>query len=72
MLGESNKYALAEEINGRFYGRRSTYSLNHKLLTLRPALHVKDNTVLDSWEIEKILEKNINFSDGPIRLKSIP
>jgi sialic acid synthase SpsE len=72
MLGESNKYALAEEINGRFYGRRSTYSLNHKLLTLRPALHIKDSTILDSWEIEKILEKNINFSDGPIRLKSIP
>jgi N,N'-diacetyllegionaminate synthase len=71
-LGESNKFAQPEEINGRYYGRRSTYSSDHKILALRPALHIKDDSILDSWEIEKILEKNINFSDGPIRLNSKP
>ncbi len=71
-LGQSDKFPQTEEINGRFYGRRSSYSYNHNTLALRPALHIKDSSILDSWEIERILEKNINFSDGPIRLNSIP
>ena len=71
MLGEKNKNALPEEVKGRFYGRRSTYSAKGHILTLRPALHINDSTILDSWDAKIISGKNNVYPDGPIRLKNI-
>jgi len=71
MLGEKNKNALPEEVKGRFYGRRSTYSSKGHILTLRPALHINDPTILDSWDAKIISGKNNVYPDGPIRLKNI-
>lgn len=70
-LGEKVKKPHPEEVHGRFYGRRSTYFKNNRLLPLRPAIHLKDQAVLDSWEIEKIQNKNMSKNEGPVRLTHI-
>jgi N,N'-diacetyllegionaminate synthase len=71
MLGESNKKAHPEEVQGRFYGRRSTYSSEGKIFTLRPALHIQDSSILDSWDAYKINDKNKSYPNGPVRLMNI-
>ena len=70
-LGDKIKISHPEEISGRFYGRRSTYFKKNKFLALRPAIHLKDKAVLDSWEIEKIQNKSMVKGEGPVRLNDI-
>lgn len=70
-LGDKKKIPHPEEVSGRFYGRRSAYFRENRILPLRPALHLKDQTVIDSWEIEKIQNKNMSRNEGPVRLNHI-
>ncbi|MCG6148108.1 N-acetylneuraminate synthase family protein [Leptospira levettii] len=67
MRGEYGKNTHPEETNGWFYGRRSLYKQNKSVISLRPALHTKDNTVLNSWELEKVGDPSL-LPEGPIRL----
>jgi sialic acid synthase SpsE len=71
MLGEKTKKPYPEEVNGRFYGRRSAYLQNSNPINLRPALHTKDPTFLDSWEMHKILSKVFKESDRPLKNSDI-
>jgi len=49
MKGERTKKLTEVEKNGRFYGRRSLYQKNQKFIALRPALHLKQKNIADSW-----------------------
>ncbi|XDD43513.1 N-acetylneuraminate synthase family protein [Leptospira sp. WS60.C2] len=70
MRGVYGKNTHAEETNGWFYGRRSLYKQNNSVLSLRPALHTKDKTVLDSWSLDLVGDPS-RFPEGPIRLAPI-
>jgi sialic acid synthase SpsE len=67
MKGELHRSPWKEEVDGRFFGRRSSYTYNGRVLTLRPALHLRDNSVLDSWNMEKSNHLSENCPEGPIR-----
>ncbi|PJZ44673.1 N-acetylneuraminate synthase family protein [Leptospira brenneri] len=67
MGGEYGKNTHSEETNGWFYGRRSLYKKGNSILSLRPALHTKDNTVLNSWELDRAGDPSL-LQEGPIRL----
>lgn len=66
MKGEKSKRPTSEEVTGRFYGRRSAYFQNSRLMALRPALHIKDSQIADSWDIRDI-QNNENLSEGAVR-----
>ncbi|AKP25683.1 conserved hypothetical protein [Leptospira interrogans serovar Manilae] len=54
MKGNGEKKPWPEEINGRFFGRRSLYAdPKGNPIALRPDLTQKDKKYLDSWETEK-------------------
>ncbi|EMM78977.1 N-acetylneuraminate synthase family protein [Leptospira santarosai] len=54
MKGNGEKKPWPEEIDGRFFGRRSLYADSKgSPIALRPDLTQKVGTYLDSWEIEK-------------------
>lgn len=54
MKGNGEKKSWPEEINGRFFGRRSLYADSKgNPIALRPDLTQKDKKYLDSWETEK-------------------
>ncbi|XDD47296.1 N-acetylneuraminate synthase family protein [Leptospira sp. WS39.C2] len=67
MRGEYGKNTHPEETSGWFYGRRSLYKQNQSVISLRPALHTKDDSVLDSWELNKVGDPSL-LPEGPIRL----
>lgn len=66
MRGEKVKHPTAEEVNGRFFGRRSAYVRDSRLSALRPALHVKDSGISDSWDIKDI-KYNDRMNEGAVR-----
>lgn len=70
MRGVYGKNTHTEETSGWFYGRRSLYKQNQQILSLRPALHTKDKTVLDSWELDKVGDPSL-LPEGPIHLTPI-
>lgn len=70
MRGEYGKNTHKEETGGWFYGRRSLYKQNQSVLSLRPALHTKDKTVLNSWDLDLVGDPS-NLPEGPIRLAPI-
>lgn len=54
MKGSAEKKPWPEEVNGRFFGRRSLYADSKGApIALRPDLTQKDKRYLDSWETEK-------------------
>ncbi|MCW7461833.1 N-acetylneuraminate synthase family protein [Leptospira limi] len=67
MRGVYGKNTHPEETSGWFYGRRSLYKQNQSVMSLRPALHTKDNTVLNSWDLEKVGDPSL-LPEGPIRV----
>ncbi|GBF42596.1 N-acetyl neuraminic (sialic) acid synthetase [Leptospira ellinghausenii] len=67
MRGVYGKNTHPEETSGWFYGRRSLYKQKQSVISLRPALHTKDNTVLNSWDLEKVGDPSL-LPEGPIRL----
>lgn len=67
MRGVYGKNTHPEETSGWFYGRRSLYKQKQSVMSLRPALHTKDNTVLNSWDLEKVGDPSL-LPEGPIRL----
>ncbi|MCB1157815.1 MAG: N-acetylneuraminate synthase family protein, partial [Leptospiraceae bacterium] len=52
MKGEKEKIVHENELGGRFFGRRSLYKQNGQAIALRPAKHLREEGVLDSWQIE--------------------
>ncbi|MDF3819340.1 N-acetylneuraminate synthase family protein [Leptospira sp. 96542] len=68
MKGEYGKNTHQEETNGWFYGRRSLYKQNGKIMALRPALHTKENDVFDSWELSRVVDPS-KIPEGPVRFK---
>lgn len=50
MKGTSSKKPNIEEVNGRFWGRRSLYKKDGKWISLRPAMHLEDDGFFDAWE----------------------
>ncbi|TGL22534.1 N-acetyl neuraminic (sialic) acid synthetase [Leptospira yanagawae] len=70
MRGEYGKNTHKEETSGWFYGRRSLYKQGNSVMSLRPALHTKDNTVLNSWELDKVSDPSL-LPEGPIRMAPI-
>ncbi|ABZ93378.1 N-acetyl neuraminic (sialic) acid synthetase [Leptospira biflexa serovar Patoc strain 'Patoc 1 (Ames)'] len=70
MGGKYGKNTHKEETSGWFYGRRSLYKQNQSVMSLRPALHTKDNTVLDSWELDLVGDPSL-LPEGPIRVAPI-
>ncbi|MCB1142440.1 MAG: N-acetylneuraminate synthase family protein [Leptospiraceae bacterium] len=71
MIGERKKIVHEEELNGRYYGRRSAYLQENKSISLRPALHTKDSSILESWDISKIENSKFAKKSGPIQFKDI-
>ncbi|EQA55311.1 N-acetylneuraminate synthase family protein [Leptospira kmetyi] len=54
MKGNGEKKPWPEEVNGRFFGRRSLYAdAKGSPIALRPDLTQRDQRYLDSWETEK-------------------
>ena len=48
--GSLSKKPHTEETSGRFFGRRSLYADDKgKPVALRPAMHIKDRSVMDAW-----------------------
>lgn len=67
MGGVFGKNTYPEETGGWFYGRRSLYKKGNSVLSLRPALHTKDQNVLNSWELDRVGDPSL-LQEGPIRL----
>ncbi|MDX1961294.1 MAG: N-acetylneuraminate synthase family protein [Leptospiraceae bacterium] len=67
MLGEKKKILTENESQGRYYGRRSIYKVNSEILALRPALHTKSSSYIDSWDIEIAIEKKAQIPQGGVK-----
>ncbi|MEM7181860.1 MAG: N-acetylneuraminate synthase family protein [Spirochaetota bacterium] len=50
MLGEKEKVPWKQEVDGRFFGRRSMYKREQGDIPLRPAMHLRVDDWKSSWE----------------------
>ena len=50
MLGSKEKVPWQQEVEGRFFGRRSMYQRSDDEIPLRPAMHIRDEGWKSSWE----------------------
>lgn len=72
MKGEHQKAPTQSEVAGRFFGRRSLYtSSSGQMIALRPALHVKDNSYLDSWKYVDFKDRKFSTTNKPLRYSDL-
>lgn len=74
MLGSSRNEPLADELKGRFFGRRSLYmSHTGKVLPMRPDLSIENRDIASAWDIttpENLFTEIPLHGNIPVKLKS--